>query len=182
MLIAKELRKKNIIEYLLYMWQIEDLMRAFNLNMDMVEEKIIKPYQLPEKETQTLFDWYESIIEMMRSENVQQSGHIQLNKNIIIQLDDFHKELMKSGKQPDYNAKFYHILPYLTTLRSQQTDKEISDIELCFNFLYGIIVLNMRKQPVTEETQKASEEVKKFMSLLNNNYFKHENGELELTD
>ncbi|MBR2242341.1 MAG: DUF4924 family protein, partial [Prevotella sp.] len=28
MYIAKELRKKNIAEYLLYMWQVEDLLRA----------------------------------------------------------------------------------------------------------------------------------------------------------
>ena len=30
MFVANELRKKNIAEYLLYMWQIEDTIRAFD--------------------------------------------------------------------------------------------------------------------------------------------------------
>lgn len=182
MLIAKELRKNNIVEYLLYMWQIEDLMRAFNLNTEMVENNIVAPYQLPNAEKKTLLEWYESIIEMMRMENVQKHGHIQLNKNIIIQLDDFHKALTQSGKAPEYNAKFYHILPSITSLRKQQPNTEITDIEICFNILYGILVLNMKKQPISVETKKAAEEVKKFLSMLNSYYWKHEKGILTLND
>ncbi|MDE7144362.1 MAG: DUF4924 family protein, partial [Muribaculaceae bacterium] len=34
MIIASEKRKNNIAEYLLYMWQIEDIIRANNLDID----------------------------------------------------------------------------------------------------------------------------------------------------
>ena len=44
MFIAHKLRKENICEYLLYMWQIEDLIRAFNLNIDSINERIISNY------------------------------------------------------------------------------------------------------------------------------------------
>ena len=34
MIIAKQKRKENISEYLLYMWQVEDLIRANHLDME----------------------------------------------------------------------------------------------------------------------------------------------------
>ena len=37
MYISKELRKKNIAEYLLYMWQVEDIIRANGLDADKIE-------------------------------------------------------------------------------------------------------------------------------------------------
>lgn len=82
MFIAHKLRKENICEYLLYMWQIEDLIRAFNLNIDTINERIISNYPVKdEAERKSLYEWYESLIEMMRLENIQEKGHLQLNKH-----------------------------------------------------------------------------------------------------
>ena len=36
MIIARRKRKENIAEYLLYMWQVEDLIRANNFDMDSI--------------------------------------------------------------------------------------------------------------------------------------------------
>ena len=33
MYISQQLKKKNIAEYLLYMWQVEDMLRASNFDM-----------------------------------------------------------------------------------------------------------------------------------------------------
>ena len=145
MFIATELKKQNIVEYLLYMWQIEDLIRAFGLDMNRINEKIVKPYQLSDYDKKRLFEWYESLIEMMRTENAQDVGHIQLNKNIIIQLNDFHTELLNSGMIQAYNSRFFKLTSYLLQLRQKQNNPEITDIELCFNFLYGIMTLRMQK-------------------------------------
>ena len=97
MFIAHKLKKENICEYLLYMWQIEDLIRAFDLNIDTINDRIISTYPVKdEAERKSLYEWYESLIEMMRLENIQEKGHLQLNKNIIIDLNDFHELLIKS--------------------------------------------------------------------------------------
>ena len=34
MIIAKQKRRENIAEYVLYMWQLEDLIRAYNFDID----------------------------------------------------------------------------------------------------------------------------------------------------
>ena len=83
--IARKLKKENICEYLLYMWQIEDLIRACGLNMDVLNENVVSKFPVQsEAERKEIYNWYESLIEMMRMENVQEKGHLQLNKNIII--------------------------------------------------------------------------------------------------
>jgi hypothetical protein len=182
MFIAQKLKKENICEYLLYMWQVEDLMRALNLDLDTITGKIITPYNLNDANQKSLYEWYESLIEMMRLENVQQNSHLQLNKNIIIELVDLHILLIQSRKDAGYAAKFYHILPFLSQLRSQQSNEDISDIELCFNFQYGIMLLRMKKTEISPETLQAQLEVSKFMVLLAKNYQLYKAGELDLED
>ena len=40
MIIARRKRKENIAEYLLYMWQVEDLIRANNFDMDSIRARL----------------------------------------------------------------------------------------------------------------------------------------------
>jgi len=182
MFIARKLKKENICEYLLYMWQVEDLIRAFGLDLEAINKRIIVPYPLDDAERKSLYEWYESLIEMMRMENVQENGHLQLNKNIIIELDELHTLLLRSGKDAGYPAKFYHVLPFIAQLRSQQADTQQSDVELCFNFQYGIMLLRMKKTEITPETLQAQTEISKFMVLLAKNYQLYKAGELDLAD
>ena len=95
MIIASQKRKENIAEYVLYMWQIEDLIRANNLNLESIEQNVINKYQITNEQHKSMIEWYESLIDMMRRENVVEKGHLQLNKNIIIQLVDLHLALLK---------------------------------------------------------------------------------------
>ncbi len=38
MIIASQKKKENIAEYLLYMWQIEDIIRAYGLDIDQIQK------------------------------------------------------------------------------------------------------------------------------------------------
>ncbi|MFZ4582291.1 MAG: DUF4924 family protein [Paludibacter sp.] len=182
MFIASKLKKENICEYLLYMWQVEDMLRAFDLNIDALNQKIVSVYPVEnEADRKQLYEWYESLIEMMRLENVQQSGHIQLNKNVIIDLVDFHQLVLKSGQVPAYNAKFFFVLPFINQLRVK-SEAGLSDIELCFNFMYGIMLLRMKKTEIKPETLQTLTEISKFLVLLAKNFHAYKNGELDLED
>ena len=100
-------RKENIAEYLLYMWQIEDLIRANGLDIDLIKANVIDRFNLDPSQEKEMIEWYESLIDMMRRENVEKSGHLQLNKNVIIQLVELHQTLLKDPRFPDYTAEFY---------------------------------------------------------------------------
>ncbi len=180
MFIASKLKKENICEYLLYMWQVEDMLRAFELDIEILNDEIISVYPFEkEEERKSLYEWYESLVDMMRMENVQAKGHLQLNKNVIIDLVDFHELIIKSGQVPAYNAKFFHVLPFVNQLRTK-SEIGLTDIELCFNFMYGIMLLRMKKAEIKPETTETLSEISKFMVLLAKNYKAFKNGELDL--
>ena len=79
MFVASQKRKENIAEYLLYMWQIEDLIRANGLDIDKITQNIVDRFNLPGDQRKQMIEWYESLIDMMRREDVVAKGHHQLN-------------------------------------------------------------------------------------------------------
>lgn len=53
MYIASAKRKENIAEYLLYMWQIEDIIRANSLDIELVKRNVIDKIPEPRREGET---------------------------------------------------------------------------------------------------------------------------------
>ena len=74
MFIANELRKTNIAEYLLYMWQMEDTLRAFGLDTDRIEKEYVSRFHLSDAEAREEMEWIENLVRMMREEGCTESG------------------------------------------------------------------------------------------------------------
>lgn len=181
MFIATQKKKENIAEYVLYMWQIEDIIRAYKLDIDTIKATIIAAFKLPEEQEKELVEWYEHLIDMMRYENVVEKGHLQINKNTLINLTDLHKQLIFSQDHLDYSSSFYKALPFLTELRVKQNlEEEQSDIEVAFTFLYGILMLKLQRKEITPETQKAQDIISKLVAVLSVKYKLQQEGKLKL--
>ncbi|MBP2691279.1 MAG: DUF4924 family protein [Muribaculaceae bacterium] len=172
MFIASSRRKDNIAEYLLYMWQIEDIIRANDLDIDKIRKTVIDPQtQLDDNQKHQLEEWYESLIDMMRREEVAKSGHLQLNKNVLVQLVDLHSALLKDPRFPEYTKRFYEALPYIVELRGKSGEDRKGEIETCFNALYGMLMLRLQKREVSRNTMDAIDKISAFVALLSH-YFK----------
>ena len=183
MFTASEKKRENIAEYLLYMWQIEDLIRANLLNIEKIEETIISKYTgLDPEAKKSLKEWYESLIDMMKREGVAEKGHLQLNKNVIIQLDDLHRRLLADQKFAAYAAEFYKNLPYIVELRAKAGENKAGEIETCFNALYGLMMLRIAGKEVSEETKKATAQITRFLAMLSKYYKLDYNNELETSE
>lgn len=182
MIIARQKRKENICEYLLYMWQVEDLIRANHFDMDEIRDKVIARYNQPDEVKEEIACWYEELIEMMRSEGVKESGHIQLNKNVIITLTDLHLRLLKSPKEMIYGAAYYKTLPYIVQLRAKSGGNDIPELETCFTAVYGYLMLRMQGKEISAETLDGIKQISSFLALLAEKYRADMNGELELED
>ena len=179
MITASIKKRENIAEYLLYMWQIEDLIRANKLDIDNIQTSIIDQYKdLTEGQRKEMRDWYESLIDMMRREGVVAKGHLQINKNVIISLEDLHRQLLSNDKFASYSAQFYHSLPIIVELRAKSGDNKSGEIETCFNALYGILLLRLQGKNISEETQQATAQISKFLAVLAMYYKKDYNNEL----
>lgn len=182
MIIAQQKRKENICEYLLYMWQVEDLIRANHFDMEQIRQHVVSRYQQPDEVKEKIAVWYEELIDMMRSEGVMESGHIQLNKNVIISLTDLHLRLLKSPKEMVYGATYYKTLPYIVQLRAKSGGTEVPEIETCFTALYGCLMLRMQGKEVSSETMEAIRQISSFLAMLAEKYRADMSGELELED
>lgn len=170
MYVASQKRKENVAEYLLYMWQIEDLIRANGLDLGRIEANIVDKSGLSAEQRKEMLEWYESLIDMMRREGVEQKGHLQINKNMIGQLADLHQTLLRDPKFQDYHAEFYKTLPYIVELRSKAGDDKAGEIETCFNALYGWLMLRLKGQEISPETQQAMAQIARFVALLSRDF------------
>lgn len=166
MIIASQKRKENIAEYLLYMWQIEDMIRANDLDIEKIERNVIDRFNLTEQQRKEMVDWYESLIDMMRREGIEKSGHLQMNRNILGQLVALHQALLKDPRFPEYSAEFYRTLPFIVELRSKAGDEKPGEIETCFNALYGMLMLRLKGQEITPDTLNAIKQISHFIAVL----------------
>ena len=174
MVIASQKRRENIAEYLLYMWQVEDIIRANNLDIDKIKENVISKFPVAEDQKREMTEWYESFIEMMRRENVEKSGHLQINRNVLAQLVDLHQALLRDPRFADYTAVFYKTLPYIVDLRSKAGEEKPGEIEACFNALYGMLMLRLQQKEISSQTQEAIKQISTFVATLAKYFHRNE--------
>ena len=94
MITARQKRKENIVEYLLYMWQVEDMIRACRLDMDIMEERIISKYDQPEEAKRRIRLWYQELAKMQgKAISVEtQDGIKQISHFLTFLAFRFHEE------------------------------------------------------------------------------------------
>lgn len=173
MFIANQLRKKSIAEYLLYMWQVEDIIRAYDCSLTRLKREYIQQFQYTEEKKEELTDWYGNLVRMMNSEGLREKGHLQINNIILKDLEELHGALLQSSKFPFYSAEYYRVLPFIVELRNKgAASKGESEIETCFNALYGTMMLRLQKKDITTETQHAIKEITTLVGMLSDYYLK----------
>ena len=179
MYIARQLKEKNVAEYLLYMWQVEDLIRANHLDIEELKTNYISRFNPSPEQEKEMVEWYTNLIVMMRSEQVQEKGHLQINKNMIILLTDLHLQLLNSPKFPFYSAAYYKALPYIVEIRARNNNRDLPELESCFEILYGVMLLKMQKKAVSADTQKAVADISKLLGMLSDYYMQDKQGNLK---
>ena len=143
------LKKNNIAEYILYLWQIEDYLRAF-------------PQQA--EANQELHD----ISEMMHQENILEQGHLQLAQNALSELEDLHNDLLE--QEATYRAAMIRLTPSLNLLKAKTDRPTMSDIEACLILLYQIMLLNMQKRPISSDTEQVQKQATQILQYLSKTY------------
>ena len=152
MKISQQLKEKNIAEYLIYMWQVEDLLRANKCDIDLIRSNVISRY--PAEEHAALEEWYGNLADMMRAEGVTEKGHLQINRNVIRNLTDLHADLLASTKYPFYNAAYFKALPFIVELR-QKMDKRRIQLRPVLRRFTAYCRYVCRKRKISQGTAKA---------------------------
>jgi len=170
MIVARKLRKQNITAYIIYMFQVEDIIRAYGLDVDRICKEYLPKFQYTEEQIAEQRDWYAGLIRMMQEEGVKENGHVQVVKNTLLLMADRHRELLADPKQPFYSAAYYKALPYIVELRSKGRNKEKDEIENCVDALYGATVLKMQGRELSNETKLALQPITHLLEMLGKLY------------
>lgn len=180
MYIAQKLRKNSIAEYLLYMWQIEDLIRAYGCSLARIRREYINKFDdYTDEQKEDEADWFGNLIRMMNEEGKREKGHLNINQVVLQDVTDLHGQLLDSNKFPFYNAEYYKVLPFIVELRNKG-DRNVGEIETCLNALYGIMLLRLRGKEISTETDHAIKEITTFVGMLSDYYKKDKEEGLEL--
>ena len=75
MYIAQRKRKENIAEYILYLWQLEDLLRALQFSPEAIYSQLVQKSELDEAKKQEVFFWYMDLVNLLRKEGKEENGH-----------------------------------------------------------------------------------------------------------
>lgn len=142
-------KKDNIAEYILYLWQMEDYLRAFPQNAEATPE---------------LHD----LNEMMHREGIVEGGHLALANNALSEVEELHAQLLDEDAL--YRAAMIRLRPALNLLKAKTDRPTMSDIEACFVLLYQIMMLRLQKKEITPETADVQQRATQVLTFLSKTY------------
>lgn len=142
-------KRDNIAEYILYLWQMEDYLRAFPENADATPE-------------------LHELNEMMHREGIIDGGHLALANNALAELIDLHATLLNEDAM--YRAAIIRLQPSLNLLKAKTDRPTMSDIEACLVLLYQIMLLRLQKKEISPETASVQQQATQVLTFLSRTY------------
>tara|TARA_Y100000589_G_C26977989_1_gene557385 strand:- start:333 stop:857 length:525 start_codon:yes stop_codon:yes gene_type:complete len=169
MFIAQEKKKNNILEYILYMWQVENIIRACQFDIKLIQSNVIAQLGLTDNDKDLVKEWYLDLIQQMKSQNLQQEGHLSFTRDIITELTLLHQTLLKTFKDKSYNPLYNNARGDIYDLQKKQPN-DPTEIEACINGMFGLWMLKVSQKEVSQETQKSFNRITKLLARLGKNY------------
>ena len=170
MFIAQKLRSQSVSAYLIYMYQVEDLIRAYGLDAERIAAEYLPRFGYDEAQMKEAREWYESLARMMKEEGKEASGHVQVVQNTLELLEDHHQELLADSDEQEYRTAYYKALPHIVALRAQGNNKEKHEMENCIDALYGATLLRMQGKELSAGTLNALKPISDLLRLGEESY------------
>ncbi len=144
-------KQENIAEYILQMWQMEDLVRAFHSDEALAQNTFLS-----------------NVKNMLQQEGIMQAGHTQVSMVALKELEDLHAEVYQ--QEATYRAAWLALMPQMVLFKAKTNNPTMSDMEACFTFLYDIMLLRLQKKEITPETAATQEQVSNLLRYLASTY------------
>ena len=168
--IAEKKKAKNIGEYIIYMYQMEDLLRAYQFIMQEVKQYVISHYPISEEEKEETFQWFAGLADSMAIENIKESGHLKSVQQMVDLLAKLHWQLLKTDKT------YFHIYqkakPHIIQMVLEAGENSPgNEIQICLNAIYGLLLAKLHGREIPKDMVAATEIFGDVLSYLNWAYF-----------
>lgn len=177
MIVAEQKKKENIAEYVLFIWQMQDLVRAANFNKEMIEG-FVQSYAESDEHYKEERRWFMELLADMKDEGIEKKGSLSEINELISELFYLHNTLLNVLKDKDYIQLFKEAQPNMAAYLQKAGGSTSNDVETCLTALYGLLVLRLKKAEVSKETEKAMETFSRLMAYLSEKYKAMKRGEM----
>nr|MBI1231467.1 DUF4924 family protein [Cytophagales bacterium] len=154
--IALQKQRDNIAEYVIYMYQMEDLIRSYQFNMADLNQYVISHYPIAQEEKSDLLTWFSTLAKQMTDENIRESGHLSEVQQTVDDLAVLHWRLLKSD--PVYFETYTLAKPHVMELVLDAGDKNPGhEIQVCFNGIYGRLLSRLHGRDIPQDMLAATD-------------------------
>lgn len=177
MLIARQKQQENIAEYILYMYQLEDVIRACQFDINILLAQFIEP-NLPDKSFVPQYKaWYEGLIQDMKSEKIQTIGHRLELQEILVELSYLHNSLLTVLNDEKYINLYAIAKPVIEDFIEKSNLKGKNHLEVCFQALYMKLLMKIQKKEISQETENAFDQFRILVAYLSKAYHQMKSGD-----
>lgn len=179
MLIAQQKKQENIAEYILYMYQVEDIIRAYNFDLLEIIENFVRP-QLPDESFLNQYkEWYADLIRQMKLKRIEKSGHINELNEVVLELSYLHNTLLNLANDQKYKGLMEHANSYIEEFKQKSNLKDKNHIEVIFAALYMKLLLRLQKKEISAESEEAFDAMRAMIAYLSRAYHQMKAGTLD---
>lgn len=179
MLIARQKLQDNIAEYVLYMYQVEDVVRAYSFNLEAIIENYVRPQLVDSSFIGQYTEWYKGIINQMKNQQLEKVGHISDLNDVMVEISYLHNTLLNLTGDHKYKDLVERSTPYLEEFKAKSNLKDRNQIEILFGAMYMKLLLRLQKKEISAETEEAFDSMRIQLAYLSQAYHKMKRGDMD---
>jgi len=176
MLIAAQKHKDNIAEYVLYMWHLEDMVRASKFSMEIIKTHLIAPQTDDPQMMLKAEQWYGDLMRNIQNEGIADKGHLGELNDILIEMLYLHNSLINVTQDKQYVKIFDEAQPYIKEFNAKSNSRSMNPVETALNGQYAKLLLRIQKKEITPETEEAFDHFRKLLGYLSVKYKEMKSG------
>ena len=182
MLIARIKKETNIAEYVIYMWQIEDIIRSYGLDHQKIEKEIVGKFDQPDKVKKEISNWYKDLILQMKEQNIEKAGHLKSLTEIVNGMNVLHNTLLTTIQDKKYQLYYDKAKPSIDELVKRSKGNFQNEIQASLNALYGLLLLRLKGEKISAGTNEAMDAISKMLAHLAYQYNQMKIGKLNISE
>lgn len=144
---AQQKRAEHIVEYLLYLWVMEGVLRSAGFR-----EELFAAFEA--EHGQADGEWLRELARTLREEGLVEAGHTGHAHEVLTELALLHDLLLGAMEDPVYRDAVVVAQPILDDFR-RKTDRPMHPVEQLCTALYGWWLLRAQGKEVSAETAEA---------------------------
>jgi hypothetical protein len=159
---AEAKRAAHIVEYLLFVWQMEDAVRATGFDPEVLD-------RMCEGMEDADAEWLLDLAHDLDHQGLRAAGHVAHAHETLTELALLHDLLSGPLEDRTYQTAYQAAEPFLRDLDARLAPGRrgrMHPAEQMMTALYGWLVLRLRREPVTLETEAALVAIKGMANAL----------------